>query len=70
MFLFQKKNRIKIEVCEWHDGFRASAYDGKCSIHSCFGTTPEAAEEMARLKLKQFQEDKTQRKIDFDFTKK
>ncbi|MBY0144276.1 hypothetical protein [Neobacillus niacini] len=54
-----KKERIKIKVTLWHDGFRADARDGKngVAVYNCFGTTPEAAEEMARLKLKQRQDE-------------
>jgi hypothetical protein len=69
MFLFRKKDRVKVTVHQFGvDWYMASAYDGKLCVHNCFGTTPEAAKAMARLRLKQFQEDKTPRRITHDFT--
>jgi hypothetical protein len=64
MFLFRKKDRVKVTVNQFGvDWYMASAHDGTKGVHNCFGTTPEAAKAMARLKLKQFQEDTTPRRI-------
>jgi hypothetical protein len=69
MFLFRKKERVKVTVNRFGvDWYMASAHDGTKGVHNCFGTTPEAAEAMARVKLKQFQEDTTPRRITHDFT--
>jgi hypothetical protein len=53
-----KKDRVKVTVNQFGvDWYMASAHDGTKGVHNCFGTTPEAAKAMARLKLKQFQEE-------------
>jgi hypothetical protein len=64
-----KNERIKIKITQWHDGYRADAYDGTQGAYMCFGTTPEAAEAMARLKLRQFQEGE-RKPVTHDFTQK
>jgi hypothetical protein len=57
MLLFRKKDRVKVTVHHFGaDGFMASAYDGKLGVHNCYGSSREAAEEMARVQLRQFQE--------------
>jgi hypothetical protein len=73
VLLFRKKERIKITITKWHDGYRADAHDGTCGAYMCFGTTPEAAEAMARLKLRQLQEDGRngiRKPVTHDFTTK
>ncbi|WP_180229971.1 hypothetical protein [Bacillus sp. AFS073361] len=50
--------RVKVKV--WYHGennYNAMATDGKLSVFSCYGTTREAAEEMARYRLRIFQEE-------------
>lgn len=69
MFLFRKKERVKVTVNRFGvDWYMASAHDGTKGVYNCFGTTPGAAEAMARVKLKQFQEDTTPRRITLDLT--
>jgi hypothetical protein len=73
VLLFRKKERIKITITKWHDGYRADAHDGTLGAYMCFGTSPGAAEEMARLKLRQFQEDERngiRKPVTNDFTQK
>jgi hypothetical protein len=74
MFLFRKKERTKVTVTQFGvDWYMASAHDGTKGVHNCFGTTREAAKAMARVKLKQFQEEVRnciRRQVTHDFTKK
>jgi hypothetical protein len=69
LFLFRKKERVKVTVHQFGvDWYMASAHDGTKGVHNCYGSTREAAEAMARLRLKLFQEDTTPRKITLDLT--
>jgi hypothetical protein len=53
-FLYFRQGRIKYKVWAEGDIFCACASDGKLSVWNCYGTTPEAAKEMAKYKLKKY----------------
>ncbi|MEH7439548.1 hypothetical protein V7182_18890 [Neobacillus drentensis] len=60
MLLFRRKNRIKVTIFYNGDGgYKAMATDGKLGVYNCYGSTKEAAKEMALFKLRKFQEEQT-----------
>ncbi|PAE33333.1 hypothetical protein [Bacillus sp. 7884-1] len=70
VFISQKKH-VKVKVYHYNeDSYVATATDGERTVCECYGSTREAAEEMARLKLRHFQEKDLNRPVDFDFTQK
>ena len=57
MLQFRKKDRLKVKV--WtaeEDGYVAMASDGDRAVWNCYGSTREAAKEMAINKLRIYKE--------------
>lgn len=53
-----RKNHVKVKVYHVsNDCFSAWATDGKLNVYNCYGSTKEAAKEMAMLKLSKIQDE-------------
>jgi hypothetical protein len=52
-FLYYRRGKVKFWV--WNDGdsYNASASNGKGTVNNCYGSTPEAAKEVALFRLNQ-----------------
>jgi hypothetical protein len=59
VFLFRRKNRVKVTVFKDGDGYNAMATDNKLGVYNCYGSTEEAAKEIALYKFRKFQEEQT-----------
>jgi hypothetical protein len=72
MFQFGRKNRINIKVRALvAGGYDATISDGTLTVFNNYGSTREAAEEMARYQLRKYQaEEGKPRASYFDFTQK
>jgi hypothetical protein len=53
MSIFKNRDRIKVKIFDYGDHFIASAGTKDITVCNCYGTTREAAKEMALFKLKQ-----------------
>lgn len=54
-----KRNNVKVKVYHVsNECFSAWATDGKLNVYNCYGSTKEAAKEMALFKLNKFQEER------------
>jgi hypothetical protein len=62
-FWYYRRGKIRYHV--WNDGFtfNASVHNGKLSVCNCFGSTPEAAKEMALYRLKEALAEETKEKV-------
>jgi hypothetical protein len=60
--VFRRKKRVKVTIFYNDiDGYRAMATDGERTVYNCYGSTKEAAKEMAIFKLRKFQEEQSLR---------
>jgi hypothetical protein len=65
VFLFWRKNRIKVKVYYLgDDGYLADASFDDLAEYNCFGTTEEAARLMALTRLRQFQKEQAEQTSD------
>lgn len=54
-----KRNNVKVKVYHVsNECFSAWATDGKLNVYNCYGSTKEAAKEMAMLRLGKMQEER------------
>jgi hypothetical protein len=52
-----RKDKIEFIVYKSNDGYIVHALAGNFSVYDNYGSTPEMAKEMARLRVKQYRED-------------
>ena len=52
-FFYFRKGKLKFTVLDFGNTYNASVTDGKVAIVNCYGSTKEAAKEVALFKLKQ-----------------
>lgn len=52
-FWYYRKGKIKYRIFDFGDTYMASASNGKITVYNSYGSTVEAAKEMALWKLKQ-----------------
>jgi hypothetical protein len=52
-FWYYRRGKVRYHVWNSGDTFNASAHNGKVSVFNCYGSTPEAAKEMALYRLKE-----------------
>ena len=58
MFTFHRKRRIKVKLLPLaFGGYEASATNGRMTVYQCYGSTKEAAIEMALWRFKEFYND-------------
>lgn len=50
-FWYFSRGNIKYHINDHGETFNAMATNGKVAVFNCFGSTPEAAKEMALFKL-------------------
>jgi hypothetical protein len=72
MLLFRKKDNIKIKVRALNaGGYDATISDGTMTVFQNYGSTREAAEEMARYQLRKYKADADKPRTSYhDFTQK
>ncbi|QIZ08476.1 hypothetical protein HFZ78_18640 [Priestia megaterium] len=51
-FWYFHQGKIKYKVFDHGDTYKVMATDGRTAVWNCYGSTPEAAKEMALFKLK------------------
>ncbi|MEH7749241.1 hypothetical protein V7659_30185 [Neobacillus drentensis] len=50
-FWYFRKGKIRYHVFDFGDTYNAMASDGKTAVWNCYGSTPEAAKELALYRL-------------------
>ncbi|SDM16932.1 hypothetical protein [Bacillus sp. OK048] len=50
-FWYYRRGKIKFNVWDFGDTYNAMACNGETTVWNCYGSTPEAAKEMALVKL-------------------
>ena len=50
-FWYYRKGNIRYNVWDYGDTYNASASNGQLTVYNYYGSTPEAAKEMALFKL-------------------
>lgn len=56
-FWYFRCGKVKYRVLYLGDTYKASASDGKIAVWNCYGSTPEAAKEMANFQLRRAYEE-------------
>ena len=51
-FRYFRRGKVKYKILDLGDTYKASASDGNIAVWNCFGSTPEAAKEMAEFQLR------------------
>lgn len=51
-FWYFHRGLIKYRVNDFGDTYKAMATDGKTAVWNCYGSTPEAAKEMALYRMR------------------
>ncbi|MCM3671069.1 hypothetical protein M3181_19090 [Mesobacillus maritimus] len=56
-FWYFRRGKVRYRVFYFGDTYMACASNGKVSVWSCYGNTPEAAKEMAQFQLRRAYEE-------------
>ncbi|CAH2714784.1 hypothetical protein BACCIP111895_01960 [Neobacillus rhizosphaerae] len=55
-FWYFRRGKIRYHVFDFGDTYNAMASDGKVAVFHCYGSTPEAAKEMAFYRMRRVYE--------------
>ncbi|MBY0099445.1 hypothetical protein [Mesobacillus maritimus] len=56
-FWYFRRGKVKYRVLDLGDSYEANASDGNIAVWNCYGSTPEAAKEMAEFQLRRAYEE-------------